>query len=194
MQELLEIHQLRKARSLLHPIRVLALRYLAEPRTCRELADILNLTQQRLHHHLLQLRKAGLIRVVKTRRKGNVLEAVYQRTSKAYWLSSRLMEPAKGGATQTPSELNLHQLLVQAETLQNDVAALLTGAEQSDVPSMSFDAEVALRDEHERDAFTQDMLRAFHDVAEKYQAGSSKSPLYKVLFCCYPQNSGGIDG
>jgi len=187
MQELLEIDQLKKARSILHPVRVLLLHYLIQPRTCRELAEIMDVTQQRLNHHLRELKKAGLIRIVKTQRKGNLLEAVYQRTSKAYWFSPRLALPQKQRDRQVQDQLALHNLLVMAESLQSDVAELLGRAGDSEIPNMGFEAEIVLKDETARQAFTHDTLRAFHRVAEKYQGGTGSGTRYKVMVCSYPK-------
>lgn len=187
MQELLQIDQLKKARSLLHPVRVLLLYYLVQPRTCRELAEILNVTQQRLNHHLRELKKAGLIRIVKTQRKGNLLEAVYQRTSKAYWFSPRLALPQKQRDRKVQDQLALHNLLVMAESLQADVAELLARTEESEVPNMGFEAEIVLKDDAQRQAFVHDTLQAFHRVAEKYQGGTGSGTRYKVMVTSYPK-------
>lgn len=187
MREVLEIDQIQKARSLLHPVRVLLLHYLAMPHTCHELAKIMNVTQQRLNHHLGELKKAGLIRIVKKNRKANLLEAVYQRTSKAYWFSPRLAFPKKLKKRESQDRLALHHLMVMAESLQTDVVELLSTAGDSEVPNMGFEAEIPLKDEAEREAFTHDILRAFHSVAEKYQGNADSQTRYKIMVCAYPK-------
>lgn len=187
MHELVEINQIKKARSLLHPVRVLALEYLMEPKTCRELAEILNVTQQRLNHHLKEMKKAGLIRIVKTRRNRNLLEAVYQRTSKAYWFSPRLACSGKTKDRQAQDEIALHHLLVMSETLHRDVVALLGDSNDKEVPNLGFEAEIVLKDEETRQAFVHDTLRAFHAVSEKYQDSGNSGSRYKVFVCAYPK-------
>jgi DNA-binding transcriptional ArsR family regulator len=187
MRELVEIRKLAQARALLHPVRVRMLEELDTPRTCRELGETLGHSPQRVHHHLKEMRSVGLIEIVETRRRGNLLEAVYRRTGKAYWFSPTL---ARGKTAQAVrAELSLHNLLVMSETLQGDVARLLERSTMAEVPSLGFDAEVALPSEADRERFTQDLLRAFHDVAEKYQ-GTSDDARFKVMVACYPSSAG----
>jgi len=123
---------------------------------------------------------------VKTQRKGNLLEAVYQRTSKAYWFSPRLALPQKRRDRLIQDQVALHNLLVMAESLQADVAELLGRTDDSEVPNMGFEAEIVLNDDAERQAFTHDTLRAFHRVAEKYQRGAGSGARYKGMVCSYP--------
>lgn len=188
MLELLEINQVKKARSLLHPVRVLLLHYLVQPRTCRELSEILNVTQQRLNHHLKELKKAGLIRIVSKKRKGNLLEGVYERTSKTYWFSPKLALPQKLSDHEVQDQLALHHLLLMAETLQADIARLLRNTSNTDIPNMGFEAEIVLKNDEEREAFTHDALRAFHSIAEKYQTGTDSGSRFKVMVCSYPKS------
>ncbi len=186
MFEVVEVRRLAQAKALLHPVRVHLLHHLAEERTCRELAELLDLSQQRVNHHLKEMLKAKLIARVRTNRKGNLLEAVYQRSSKAYWFSPEL---ARFGvpSQQIREELSLHNLLVIAETLQLDVVRLLADAGTREIPSLGFDAEVVLSSDAQRQEFTKDILRAFHQVSEKYQGPASSAGRFKVTVTCYPK-------
>jgi DNA-binding transcriptional ArsR family regulator len=183
MREVVPVTRLAQARALLHPIRVELVHLLAEPRTCRQLAEALGLTQQRLNHHLKELRGVKLIRIVKTNRRGNLLEAVYQRTAKVYWLAPELLRSTAKTRVQS---LSLHNLQRMAEGLQADVADLLSRTEEGEeIPSLGFDLEITLRDDVERDAFARDLLRAVHRLAESYQ-GRPGGRRYKVLLSAYP--------
>jgi DNA-binding transcriptional ArsR family regulator len=183
MKQLVKVDRLAQARALLHPIRLELVERLAEPRTCRELSESLGVTQQRLNHHLKELVKLGLVAIERTNRRGNLLEAVYRRTAKAYWLAPELVRaPA---SRERAEQLSLHNLLVMAETLSADAAKLLDRVGAEEVPSLGFDLELALEGESEREAFTRDLLRAIHQVAERYQ-GRPGDPRFKVLVSAYP--------
>ena len=151
MKELVRITTLERAQRLLHPLRVELLRRLAEPRTCAELAADLKYSQQRVNHHLKELRQADLIRIHHTRRVRNLLEATYIATAKAYWISPRLLRDPSLTAKGLRDQLSLNNLLVLAEAVQEEVGDLLEHADAGEeIPSFGLQLDISLRDDDER--------------------------------------------
>ncbi len=71
----------------------------SEPRTAKELAKALHLSQTKLYYHLGLLEQHGLIRVVSTRLVSGILEKQYQATAAKLTVDRRLFLPpgAVGG-------------------------------------------------------------------------------------------------
>src|SRR5687768_10122674 len=124
MREVFEIRDLPQAKALLHPVRIELLKLLGHERTCRELAERLELSQQLVNHHLKELLRLELIEISRSNQKANLLEAVYRRVGKAYWFSPQLVR-GDVSSEELRERLSLHNLLVMAETLQSDVVTLL---------------------------------------------------------------------
>src|SRR6185437_9516112 len=65
-----------------------------EPRTAKELAKALHLSQTKLYYHIGLLEQHGLIRVVETRLVSGILEKQYQATAYKLSVDRRLFSPA----------------------------------------------------------------------------------------------------
>ena len=65
-----------------------------EPRTAKELAKTLHLSQTKLYYHIGLLEQHGLIRVVGTRLVSGILEKQYQATAYKLSVDRRLFSPA----------------------------------------------------------------------------------------------------
>jgi DNA-binding transcriptional ArsR family regulator len=65
-----------------------------EPRTAKELAKALHLSQTKLYYHIGLLEQHGLIRVVDTRLVSGILEKQYQATAYKLSVDRRLFSPA----------------------------------------------------------------------------------------------------
>src|SRR5262249_41731778 len=120
-----------------------AMRQLAEPRSCTEVAVELDQTPQRVYYHVKRLLEAGLGRQVAERRVRGIHEGIYQAAGRSYWLSPRLV--GRIGLRQTRDRLSLGYLLDLMEGVQADVAALdLT---RPDLPSIGVSGGIRARPE-----------------------------------------------
>lgn len=78
--------------ALAHPLRMQALTLLADtPRTNQQLAEALGESPARLHFHVRELARAGLIRLVEQRPKGGVIEKYYLAAARGYRLAPALV-------------------------------------------------------------------------------------------------------
>ena len=184
MKELHQIKDLHQAKALLNPLRVAMLHLLHEPKTCLELAEALELSQQRANNNIKELLKAGLVRKIETRRKRNLIEGVYQAVGKTYWFSPQLAR-AKNAA-QFRDQQSLHNLMRLSERLQEDASQLLSRTTGETVPSIGLTADIVLRTDREREDFAKEFLTAIHRVLEKYQGAGKKSESFTAMVACYP--------
>lgn len=87
MQGTLALTTVEQLQALAHPLRQRVLRLLGgEPRTNKQLASRLDTSPGKLHFHVRELEKAGLIALVEERPKGGIIEKYYQATAQNYTL------------------------------------------------------------------------------------------------------------
>ena len=87
----LTLSSLRQVKALAHPLRFrLFERLIDEPRTGKQLADMLGSRPTQLYHHLRVLERSGLIRQVATRRKRGTTEKYFQAVSDRVALDRKL--------------------------------------------------------------------------------------------------------
>lgn len=79
MQERYEIASIEQLRAIADVLRTRIMELLRErPMTVTQIAEILSLAPARVHYHVRELEKVGLVRLVETREKGGILEKYYQ--------------------------------------------------------------------------------------------------------------------
>lgn len=84
-------------RALAHPLRQRILSALVEmPRTNKQLATLLHESPARLHFHVRELARAGLIALVESRPKGGVIEKYYRAVASSFRLDPALGAVASG--------------------------------------------------------------------------------------------------
>ncbi|TWP50189.1 helix-turn-helix transcriptional regulator [Lentzea tibetensis] len=181
MRDVLYLEQVEQAETLLKPQRIEVLRQLAEPRSCTEVAGILDQTPQRVHYHVKRLVEAGLVTQVAERKIRGVHEGVYQASARSYWLSPRLVGRI-GGLRRTQDELSLGYLLDLMEEVQEDVAALDPASPE--LPSIGVSGEIRVRPEH-RQLFLNDLRSTLQDLFTRY--GGAEGDAFKLAVACYPK-------
>lgn len=86
--------ELKQLKALAHPLRLRILETLIEqPRTTKQVAEILGEDPLKLYYHVDALEKAGLIELVETRTKGNLLEKYYQAVAQEFSATFPLDQP-----------------------------------------------------------------------------------------------------
>ncbi|ASS76536.1 hypothetical protein CIG75_17265 [Tumebacillus algifaecis] len=78
-----EVTSLEQMKALSNQLRVQILnQFDDEPRTSKQLADLLELPASKVHYHVRELHKSGLLVLVETREKGGVIEKYYMPVAK----------------------------------------------------------------------------------------------------------------
>ena len=92
-------------RALAHPLRLRILGLLArEPRTTKQVAELLGENHTKLYHHVQELERAKVIRLTETRQKRGTVEKYYQATAALFRAAPSLLSPARTAA-EKPSEI-----------------------------------------------------------------------------------------
>ncbi|GGP84104.1 ArsR/SmtB family transcription factor [Saccharothrix coeruleofusca] len=180
MRDVLYLDQIEQAEALLKPQRVEVLRQLAEPRSCTEVAAVLDQTPQRVYYHVKRLVEAGLVTQVSERRVRGVHEGVYQAAARSYWLSPHLV--GRLGLRRERDELNLARLLDLVEQVQFDIAAL--DRTRPELPSLGVSGEIRLRPE-DRQRFFADLKATLQDLFTRY--GGAEGDAFRLAVACYPE-------
>lgn len=189
MLDLLYIEEIEKANALLQPLRIELLKQMVEPRTCTEMAAVVEQTPQRVYYHVKILEKAGLVEKASERKVRGIQEGLYQATAQSYWLSPQLVGRL-GGQRQATDQMSLGFLLSLAEELQADIAALAPQTEQ-EIPSLGLSMQIELKDEADRADFMADVQQLFQQLAEKYGnqgREATDSHLFRLMLACYPKS------
>ncbi|GAA1290783.1 helix-turn-helix domain-containing protein [Saccharothrix xinjiangensis] len=187
MRDVLYLEQIEQAEALLKPQRVDVLRQLAEPRSCTEVAAVLDQTPQRVYYHVKRLVEAGLAAQVDQRRVRGITEGVYQAAARSYWLSPELV--GRLGPRRVRDELSLGHLLDLAERVQADVAAL--DRARPELPSLGVSGEIRVRPE-QRQQFFDELKDALQDLFSRY--GGAEGDAFRLAVACYPNHEGKTDG
>lgn len=182
MRDVLYLEEIEQAETLLKPQRIEVLRQLAEPRSCTEVAERLDQTQQRVYYHVRKLVDANLVTKIAERKVRGIQEGVYQASARSYWLSPRLV--GRIGLRRTRDTLSLGHLLDLMEEVQADVAALdpATG----ELPSLGVSGEIRVPAER-RQEFLTDLQTVLQDLFTRY--GGAEGDAFKLAVACYPKES-----
>lgn len=106
MKDTLALTTVEQLQALAHPLRQRILRLLSgEPRTNKQLASRLDTSPGKLHFHVRELEKAGLIALVEERPKGGVIEKYYQATAQNMTLDFPIGDQAMLDETLTTATL-----------------------------------------------------------------------------------------
>ncbi|MBE1575919.1 ArsR family transcriptional regulator [Amycolatopsis sp. WAC 04169] len=180
MKDVEYLDRLDQAEALLKPQRVDVLRQLAEPRSCTEVATVLDQTPQRVYYHVKRLVEAGLVKQVSERKVRAVSEGVYQATARSYWLSPGLV--GRLGPRVARDELSLGYLVDLMEEVQADVAALDRTAPE--LPSIGVSGEIRVAPER-RQEFLDELKTTLQDLFTRY--GGAEGDAFKLAVACYPK-------
>ena len=182
MREIISLEHIEQAEALLKPQRIEVLRLLAEPRSCTEVAALLEQTPQRVYYHVQRLLDAGLVDRVDERKVRGIHEGIYQASARSYWVSPRLV--GRLGLRRPQDELSLGYLLELMEDVQADLAALDRSAPE--LPSIGISGEIRVPPQR-RQAFLADLKASLQDLFTRY--GGAEGDAFKLAVACYPKGT-----
>jgi DNA-binding transcriptional ArsR family regulator len=94
-----------QVRALAHPLRLRILGLLVrEPRTTKQVAELLGENHTKLYHHVQELERAKVIRLTETRQKRGTVEKYYQATAALFRAAPSVFSPART-ASEKPSDI-----------------------------------------------------------------------------------------
>jgi len=170
-----------------HPVRAAILEAMREPSTAAAVARAVGQSRQNVAYHVRELERAGLLRHLGRRRRGNFFEQTYVSTARTFVVApSSTWGDAAPRASALADQLSLGELVAAGERLQRDSAALLDRAafDGEEIPSASATTEIRFASEDARAAFLHDYVEALTALARKH--GTRRGRTYRLLLAAYP--------
>lgn len=180
--------------ALTHPIRRQILAELRTPNSAAAVARALGEPRQKVNYHVKELARTALIRPAGERRKGHLIEKLFESVAGSFVVSPRLAWDEAVQARALEDQISLSRLIDLGEQLQEDACALLDRASYDDeeIPSASVEAEISFADESNRSAFMTDYLEALGPLLAKHGARAGQT--FRVALAVYPDPAGDAKG
>lgn len=190
MKDVATVGRLDVLQALAHPTRVRVLEQLREPTSAVAVARRLDQPRQRVHYHLKELEKVGLVRVVGERRSGNFVETLYEAAARSFVISPRLVWSDPQRVQAMRDQLSLEQLVTVGEEIQRAAAALLDRAafDGEQIASVSVSAGLRFESEQQRSEFLKAYLKAVGPLLKAYETADGQP--YRVVLVAYPDVKG----
>ena len=185
----------RRARTLLHPLRLKLLGLLREPASATEAAARLGLPRQRVNYHVRALARAGFLRKAGRQRKRNMVEQRYVASARAYVLAPEVLGPLAARTVPSEDGLSASFLLALTSRAQSEVlhAMRAAQAERQRLATLGLEAAVRFESAEQRAGFTQALEKALVEVLAQHTApdrlpdGSpGRGRRYRLMLGCYP--------
>ena len=178
---------------LTHPIRLQILDALRTPGSAAGIARSMGQSRQNVNYHLKELERAGLVQPAGERRRGNLVEPLYEAVAGTFVISPRVTWSGDRRAAALRDQVSLEHLVGMGERLQRDATALLDRAafDGAEVPSASVGAEVHFPTEEARAAFMEEYLRFVGPLLKKH--GARRGDAFRVVCAVYPDSEQGTD-
>jgi DNA-binding transcriptional ArsR family regulator len=172
-----------------HPLRVRILESLREPLSAAAAARAIGEPRQKVHYHLKELERVGLVERLDEQRVGNLIETRYRTAARSFVVALDVAWSDPRRAQAMREQHSLEQLVLAGARLQRDAVVLLDGAafDGDEVASASVELEVRFVDETDRSAFLSDYLSMVTDLCERY--GDRDGEPYSVMLAAYPSPS-----
>jgi len=169
-----------------HPIRRRVLEALRVPSSAAAVAREIGLPRQKVNYHLKELARAKLVRAVGERRKGHLIEKLYETVAGTFVVSPRLAWDSDERDRALRDQVSLRRLVALGEQLQQDAIGLLDRAafDGDEIPSASVEAEIRFADEQARSAFIEEYLALVGPLLTKYGAREGRD--FRVTLAVYP--------
>lgn len=174
--------------ALTHPTRLRMLDMLRDTDSAAGIARAIGEPRQKINYHLKELEAAGLVRAVGERRKGNMMEQLYQATANTFLVSPRIAWSGNARPAALQDQASLSALVELGERVQRDAAELLDRAafDGEQIPSASVEVDVAFADAEARSAFITEYLEALGPLLKKFAVARQLGAPFKLALAVYP--------
>jgi uncharacterized protein YndB with AHSA1/START domain/DNA-binding transcriptional ArsR family regulator len=198
----------------LHPIRLKILELLRVPASPTTLSKSLGIPRQHLNYHVRELESAGLVEMVEEKRKGSVVERLYQATSRSYIVSPKAMGDLRISPGDVEDRFSSDYLLAVGSKLIEDVVNLrehravmpqnggksrvlpnavsaYTNRRRQTIPTMALEAEIGFASDADRTAFSREITAAVSRIAATYNKDDGEK--FRVAIFAHPNVAEGQD-
>jgi DNA-binding transcriptional ArsR family regulator len=174
----------------LDPARLRLLGELQQPGSAAGLARRLSLPRQKVNYHLRELEKAGLVRLVEERRKGNCVERVVQATATSYVIDPGILGPLAADPDRIEDRLSSAYLVAVAAKAIRELAELRARAGAAKKPLATFTLQVDVRfaTPEDRSAFAEELATSVAQLVREYHTpgGDDGGRLHRFFVGGYP--------
>jgi DNA-binding transcriptional ArsR family regulator len=179
------------AAAVMDAVRLRLVRELARPASGSDLARRLGLPRQRVNYHLRELEKAGLVRLVEERKKGNCTERILQAVATSYVVSPEVLGAISPDPQRVPDRAGSAYLIALASQAIAEVAVLRERAERAgkQLATLSLQTEVRFESAAAMSGFARELTEALASLAAKYTSDEAAAPegrVFKVVVGGYP--------
>jgi DNA-binding transcriptional ArsR family regulator len=145
-----------------HPVRVRILDALRTPDSAAGVARRIGLARQNVNYHLKELERAGLVRSTGERRRGDLIEPLFESVAGTFVISPRAAWSGGHRASALRDQVSLERLVQLGDEVQRDATGLLDRAafDGDEIPSASVVADVSFPTGDARAEFMDEYLRA----------------------------------
>ena len=156
------------------------------PDSAASVARSIGLPRQKVNYHLKELARTRLVRATGERRKGHLIEKLYEAVAGTFVVSPRLALDNEQCERALRDQISLSHLLKLGEQLQQDAAGLLDRAafDSEQIPSASVETEIRFADEQARSGFMEEYLVLLGPLLTNYGARSGRR--FRVALATYP--------
>jgi DNA-binding transcriptional ArsR family regulator len=175
--------------AMLPDLRLRLLEELQEPDSAAGLARRMELPRQQLNYHLRELERAGLVRLVEERRRGNCVERVMRATAKSYVISPEVLGELGADPGQLRDHFSSSYLVAVAARTIREVAELRGRADEAGkrLATMTLESELCFASASDRDAFAKELSDAVARLIVKYHdAKAAEGRRFRLLLGAYP--------
>lgn len=184
MKDIFVLDELKQVKALAAPIRVDIVKLLGtQCMTTTQAARKLGVKANKLYYHVTELQKAGLLEVVKTRQKGNMVEKYYQPVAKYFRI-----DPCLFGQGMEGRQAFLQTVVSNCDSTILDVRnAIDEGLLSSEEMSTAFSAHVDLNLKREDSHALADDLRSLVEKYKELDLEDTASGSTHVTIVFYPK-------
>lgn len=178
-----------RASVLLHPLRLEIVRELRQPDSASGLARKLSLPRQKLNYHLRELEKAGFVKLVEERRKGNCTERILQATATSYVVHPAALGDIAADPDHVEDRFSSSYLIALAARMIRDLASLRERAAraQKKLPTLSLSTDVRFGSQEAQAGFAKELTRELSRLIAKYHdAETPGGRKFRLVLASYP--------
>ncbi|MCI0432492.1 MAG: helix-turn-helix domain-containing protein [Gemmatimonadetes bacterium] len=178
-----------RAATVLNPLRLQILERLREADTAAGVARALGLPRQRVHYHVRELERAGLVETVEERRRGNFVERRIRARAQAWLIAPQALGAVGASQADVGDRFSSSYLLSMAARTIRDVAALREAADAAGLKLATFtlESEVRFSSPQAQHQFVEELTDAVADlVARHHDERTPQGRAFRFHITAYP--------
>jgi DNA-binding transcriptional ArsR family regulator len=189
MKENISISDSETLKVIAHPMRLQVLKTFKNPRTVKEVAEILDIAQTKLYYHVNMMEKHNLIEVVDTDIVSGIIEKKYRVTAARFTVEEALLSATEANSSQVDTLLGAVFDSAKEEIKKSLQADLMDLKEDSDATrGVIIHTSLNLTDEQVKD-FNKKIsavLEELNQLDEENETANPQASMYGLTYAFFP--------